>query len=428
MPSYPTLVLNDWPSIQNAIQLALSRNAISQDNFNPDNYTLMEPKEWKEQRFFIKNLLSKVGFAKQEMDRHIVGECRQMCEQMIDNSLGTDVNPRLVFGVCIANSVNPFLFGHHMAYDKQNAQIIYNHMIPDRELTFTDFGAHFAHVFRNLEKYLNFWLPRDWDNYKNFHNKLKAIIKTKINERISEQLIDNPNDYIDAYLLEKTRMNTKINKDNQHLFNDNMLLGNMFAFASASLTGVMHTLEWSCLLLATNPDLQKKLHDEIITVYGINDMDVTYDKKPSMPLLHSFILEVLRYRSCSSLNLRMVSKDTEICNYNIAKGTQVFLNFWAVDNDPNLWDEPQEFRSERFLSADKKFVIKPEYFTPFSYGRRSCPGETSAMMQIFLMLVTILQRYEIKASNKTDTTLEFVMKVSLIPKCEPIVRFYKRQN
>ena len=57
-----------------------------------------------------------------------------------------------------------------------------------------------------------------------------------------------------------------------------------------------------------------------------------------------------------------------IQGYKIPKDTQVLANFWALDNDPQLWHNPQQFNPERHLSADKKQFIRREYLIPFSYG------------------------------------------------------------
>jgi len=60
-------------------------------------------------------------------------------------------------------------------------------------------------------------------------------------------------------------------------------------------------------------------------------------------------------------------EDTTVLGYSIPKGVQVLANFWAVDHDPNVWKNPNEFNPNRFITEDNQFV-KPEYFIPFSYG------------------------------------------------------------
>ena len=80
----------------------------------------------------------------------------------------------------------------------------------------------------------------------------------------------------------------------------------------------------------------------------------------------------------------------------IPKGTQVIPLIHAIHMDPKLWTDPEIFNPERFLSTDGKRVIKPEYFIPFGVGRRSCPGDTLAMGELFLFLSSLLHRFEIR--------------------------------
>jgi cytochrome P450 len=62
-------------------------------------------------------------------------------------------------------------------------------------------------------------------------------------------------------------------------------------------------------------------------------------------------------------------EETTIQGFKVPKNTHVLANFWALDNDHNLYDNPQNFKPERFLSQDEKQFTKPEYLIPFSYGK-----------------------------------------------------------
>lgn len=55
-------------------------------------------------------------------------------------------------------------------------------------------------------------------------------------------------------------------------------------------------------------------------------------------------------------------------NYRIPKGTMVVPLQWALHMDPNVWDNPQEFRPSRFLAPDGG-LLKPPEFMPFQVGK-----------------------------------------------------------
>lgn len=89
-------------------------------------------------------------------------------------------------------------------------------------------------------------------------------------------------------------------------------------------------------------------------------------------------------------------------------------NLFAVHRDPDLWTNPNEFEPERFLSEDGRYVRK-DGLIPFGYGecktglikvwrqltcsvligKRSCPGESLANLEIFLYMTHFLQAYTV---------------------------------
>lgn len=62
--------------------------------------------------------------------------------------------------------------------------------------------------------------------------------------------------------------------------------------------------------------------------------------------------------------------------------------------NPDLWDEPSEFRPSRFINAEGR-VLKPEFFIPFGVGRRMCLGKTLANMEVFLFFSNLLHRFDL---------------------------------
>ena len=72
---------------------------------------------------------------------------------------------------------------------------------------------------------------------------------------------------------------------------------------------------------------------------------------------------------------------------------QILANIWGVHNDPAIWESPQEFRPERHLNSSGEFVHS-NHVIPFSLGPRRCLGEQLAMMEIFFILVSMVQKFQ----------------------------------
>lgn len=62
---------------------------------------------------------------------------------------------------------------------------------------------------------------------------------------------------------------------------------------------------------------------------------------------------------------------------------------------PELWNEPEKFQPERFINSEGR-IVKPEYFLPFSGGRRSCMGNKMVQLISFATITSLFQSYSLK--------------------------------
>lgn len=63
--------------------------------------------------------------------------------------------------------------------------------------------------------------------------------------------------------------------------------------------------------------------------------------------------------------------------------------------DSELWEEPEEFRPERFINEEGK-VYKPKHFMPFGAGQRMCLGDSLAEMELQLFFSSLVHVYDIE--------------------------------
>ena len=87
--------------------------------------------------------------------------------------------------------------------------------------------------------------------------------------------------------------------------------------------------------------------------------------------------------------------DTSVGGYDIPQNTMVFINHWALHNDPKEWDSPQEFRPSRFIDEAGKLKPKVKSWLPFSAGRRACLGEFVAKPKLLLIFACIMKRFKV---------------------------------
>lgn len=105
---------------------------------------------------------------------------------------------------------------------------------------------------------------------------------------------------------------------------------------------------------------------------------------------------------------RQCTKDYKLPGTNIVieKGTQILFSVPGLHYDPKYYDEPTEFRPERFdekARANKSFVEMP--YVPFGEGPRICVASRLAKLQVKIAVVLMLQKFQFKLGpqhiNKT---------------------------
>ncbi|CAL9179751.1 unnamed protein product, partial [Musa hybrid cultivar] len=153
------------------------------------------------------------------------------------------------------------------------------------------------------------------------------------------------------------------------------------------------TMEWAMCLLLIHPEVLHTARAELDAKVGQGRM-VEEEDIPNLPYLNCIIYETLRlYPAVPLLVPHESSQDCTVGGYDVPRGTMLLTNAWAIHRDPNTWDEPEEFKPERFQCEGGKEEAGLRML-PFGSGRRKCPGEALAMRVIGLALATLIHCFE----------------------------------
>ncbi|GFU01064.1 cytochrome P450 2J6 [Trichonephila clavipes] len=165
-------------------------------------------------------------------------------------------------------------------------------------------------------------------------------------------------------------------------------------------------------------EVQDKVYAEVIEAAG-KDGKMRYKDRNKVPYTIAVMMEVQRFVSVVRLSTtRKAVEDIPIRGYVIPKGADITANLWALHHDPKYWDNPDEFRPERFLTENgTKLIKQPPSYAPFSVGKRNCPGETIAWMGILSYFTEIVKNFEISVAR--GKTLEYKEVGSLVMRLEP---------
>ena len=169
----------------------------------------------------------------------------------------------------------------------------------------------------------------------------------------------------------------------------------MLDVAVAATDTVSTTISWFILYNVLHQDIQAKLHKELDDVVE-NDRLPCWQDAQNMPYLQATLCEVLRRSEAVPLTGTTTIRDTTIAGFHIPKNTKVVMNIDEIHHDPKEWPEPNEFKPERFLDSDGKFVgwTTKHAFMPFGLGRRECLGQLFARIVMFTFASTLLHLYK----------------------------------
>ncbi|KAL3835263.1 hypothetical protein ACJIZ3_009999 [Penstemon smallii] len=153
------------------------------------------------------------------------------------------------------------------------------------------------------------------------------------------------------------------------------------------------TLEWAMTELLRHPVVMNKLKKEIREIVT-DKHDITDNDLEKMHYLKAVVKETLRYHTPIAVFGREAREDAKIMGYEVAAGTMILINAWAIGRDPASWDEPEKFKPERFLDSSVDFKGLDFELLPFGAGRRHCPGILFATASVELVLANLVQKFE----------------------------------
>ncbi|CAA7022976.1 unnamed protein product [Microthlaspi erraticum] len=152
-------------------------------------------------------------------------------------------------------------------------------------------------------------------------------------------------------------------------------------------------MEWTMTELMRHPECMSKLQEEIRS-NSPHNLYVKEEEVEKMTYLNAVVKEALRLHPPAPLLPRLLTEDVKLKGYDIAAGTHVFINAWAIQRDTSSWGlDAEEFRPERHLNSPLDFQGQDLKFIPFGSGRRICPGIRTSLALAEVTLVNLVKRF-----------------------------------
>ncbi|XP_063208097.1 cytochrome P450 2C5-like [Chroicocephalus ridibundus] len=339
-------------------------------------------KKWRELRRFTLSTLRDFGMGKSSMSQRVQQEAQHLVELLAELK-GNAFEPMTMFRHAVANVICSVVFGSRYSYS----------------------DTAFLELLNVIGNYISFFLSPIAVVYNTFPNIMHRLpgphrkvlaecekLKDYIRERVElHKLTLDPNcprDYIDCFLMKAEKEKSSPEK----MYSNEDLVMSVFNLFGAGTVTTSNALVFCLLILAKYPRIQAKVQEEIDAVVGAGSAPSTEDKL-RMPYTNAVIHELQRFHKTRIENFpRMTTQDVVFRGHTIPKGTVVIPVFSSVHTDPTQWENPKEVDPGHFLDEKGEFR-KREAFMAFSAGKRMCPGEALARIELFLFLTTLLQNF-----------------------------------
>ncbi|CAG8518671.1 9389_t:CDS:2 [Ambispora leptoticha] len=202
-------------------------------------------------------------------------------------------------------------------------------------------------------------------------------------------------------LKEKSVLNKKDNRgDNFHMDEEDIRVTlREIMQASATMAGIFgFIIEYIGRILRVKEQVEKEIRDHASSKTNT----INIEELAQFKYIEAVIWEVLRVRSMYMIERANTQEET-IGGYKWKPGTRFCVNIQPIHFNPDAWQDPNEFRPERFLNREIK---NPNIYIPFGMGLRECPGRLVTMTTLKAMIVLLYRKYNVELLD-TDMPIKY---------------------
>ncbi|XP_068644716.1 piperic acid synthase CYP719A37-like [Aristolochia californica] len=184
----------------------------------------------------------------------------------------------------------------------------------------------------------------------------------------------------------------------QHLPED-VIISNIYEMFLLGVDSTASTIVWALAFLIHHQNVQEKVYKEIVNQSG-GSLMVKMEDVGKLHYLQAVVKETMRMKPIAPMAVpHSAAKDTKLKGRRVGKGTRVTVNIHALHYDPEVWEHPDSFKPERFLTRSNdgdggKQQSVEQWFIPFGAGLRTCAGMELGKLQVALALGNLVRAFK----------------------------------
>ncbi|XP_058657704.1 24-hydroxycholesterol 7-alpha-hydroxylase isoform X1 [Ammospiza caudacuta] len=153
---------------------------------------------------------------------------------------------------------------------------------------------------------------------------------------------------------------------------------------------------WTLAFILSNPAIYKKVMEDLASVFGKagkDTLEVSEEDLKKIPFIKWCTLEAIRLRSPGAITKKVINP-IRIKNFTIPAGDMLMLSPYWLHRNPKYFPDPEMFKPDRWKEANLEKNAFLDSFVAFGGGKHQCPGRWFAIMEIQLLVVLFLYKYE----------------------------------
>jgi cytochrome P450 len=168
-----------------------------------------------------------------------------------------------------------------------------------------------------------------------------------------------------------------------------------------------------------------RIYQELKTELDDIPENVPASRLARLPVLNAVIDETMRLFPALPQDFQRVvpPEGVEFCGKFLPGGTILNPQMYTVHTDPNLWEDPDSFKPERWLKENPTDQLNESF--PFSRGVHACIGRNLAMSELRMLLSMLVYYFKFERVGNDDMSFNTISITT--PRCHRLnVRLSER--
>ncbi|KAI9664637.1 MAG: hypothetical protein M1821_006083 [Bathelium mastoideum] len=230
-----------------------------------------------------------------------------------------------------------------------------------------------------------------WNKQKMWIEQVESIKNSPNPERVKSTIFEG---VLSSKLPDEEKANGRLAHEAQ-----------LVVFAGQGTTA--YTLSAALYELLANPLELEKVKAELANAIPESSKVPSFSQIEALPYFSAVVQEILRLHPGIVSRLPRVSPEVPIVylnrrngqEYVIPPGTPTNMTIQIAHTNPEVFSDPHVFRPQRWIEnprLDKAFI-------GFARGTRNCIGMNFARQEVFIILATIIRKYDLYSGQEGPT-------------------------